>query len=154
MGTLVRSKNIFVAISLVKLNHSHRKYSRKKFYRRIFLKCITLLQHTVARSTYYLIQTIPFLGIPKVAWNFLDCRNCKLIKCGRDWHKQMVNQCFNILTPKFCATPSPQKKEICAISSLLQPSQKLFWAGWAQSASIGWIGKNLLKSWGSRNLEY
>ena len=39
MGTLVRTKNIFIAISLVKLNHSHRKYSRKKFYRRIFLKC-------------------------------------------------------------------------------------------------------------------
>ena len=39
MGTLVRTKNVFIAISLVKLNHSHRKYSRKKFYRRIFLKC-------------------------------------------------------------------------------------------------------------------
>ena len=36
MGTLVRTKNLFIAISLVKLNHSHRKY---KFYRRIFLKC-------------------------------------------------------------------------------------------------------------------
>ena len=40
MGTLVRTKNIFIAISLVKLNHSHRKYSRKKFCRRIFLKCL------------------------------------------------------------------------------------------------------------------
>ena len=39
MGTLVRTKNLFIAISLVKLNHSHKKYSRKKFYRRIFLKC-------------------------------------------------------------------------------------------------------------------
>ena len=38
MATLVRTKNLFIAISLVKLNHSHRKYSRKKFYRRIFLK--------------------------------------------------------------------------------------------------------------------
>ena len=27
MGTLVRTQNIFIAISLVKLNHSHRKYS-------------------------------------------------------------------------------------------------------------------------------
>ena len=35
----MRTKNLFIAISLVKLNHSHRKYSRKKFYRRIFLKC-------------------------------------------------------------------------------------------------------------------
>ena len=31
----MRTKNLFIAISLVKLNHSHRKYSRKKFYRRI-----------------------------------------------------------------------------------------------------------------------
>ena len=30
MGTLVRTKNLFIAIYLVKLNHSHRKYSRKK----------------------------------------------------------------------------------------------------------------------------
>ena len=34
MGTLVRTKNFFIAISLVKLNHSHRKYSRKRCYRR------------------------------------------------------------------------------------------------------------------------
>ena len=38
--------------------------------------------------------------------------------------------------------------------TMVMPSQKLFWAGQAQSASIGWINKNLLKSWGSRNLEY
>ena len=39
VGTLVNTQHLFIAISLVKLNHSHRKYSRKKFYRRIFLKC-------------------------------------------------------------------------------------------------------------------
>ena len=38
-GYFSENKNLFIAISLVKLNHSHRKYSRKKFYRRIFLKC-------------------------------------------------------------------------------------------------------------------
>ena len=39
VGTLVKTQHLFIAISLVKLNHSHRKYSRTKFYRRIFLKC-------------------------------------------------------------------------------------------------------------------
>ena len=39
MGTFIRTKNLFIAISLVKLNHSHRKYSRKWLYRRIFLRC-------------------------------------------------------------------------------------------------------------------
>ena len=56
------------------------------------------------KSAYYLIWTIPFLGIPKVAWNFPYCRNYKLIKCRRDWHKQMAPDGIGILpflTPNF-----------------------------------------------------
>ena len=39
----MKTQNRFIAISLVKLNHSHIKYSRKKFYRRIFLKLMPCL---------------------------------------------------------------------------------------------------------------
>ena len=39
MGTPVRAKNAFLFDSLVKLKYLHRKYSRKPFSRRRFLKC-------------------------------------------------------------------------------------------------------------------
>ena len=39
MGTSIRAKNPFLFNSLVKLKHLHRKYSRKPFSRRRFLKC-------------------------------------------------------------------------------------------------------------------
>ena len=58
MGTLVRTKNLFIAISLVKLNHSHRKYSREKFYRRIFLKCETLFLSKVMRRHPQLVRQL------------------------------------------------------------------------------------------------
>ena len=45
--TLVRTKNLFIAISLVKLNHSHRKYSRKKDIPEV-LKYNTLSHKTLA----------------------------------------------------------------------------------------------------------
>ena len=62
MGTLVRTKNLFIAISLVKLNHSHRKYGRKKFYRRIFLKCQEV-QTTEASFGVHLNVNIPISSI-------------------------------------------------------------------------------------------
>ena len=40
MDISVRTQNLFIFISLVKLIHSHRKYSRKNFFRWRFLKCI------------------------------------------------------------------------------------------------------------------
>ena len=39
MDISVRTQNLFIFISLVKLIHSHRKYSRKNFFRWRFLKC-------------------------------------------------------------------------------------------------------------------
>ena len=39
MDISVRTQNLFIFISLVKLIHSHRKYSRKKFFRWRFPKC-------------------------------------------------------------------------------------------------------------------
>ena len=62
MGTLVRIKNLFMTISLVKLNHSHRKYSRKKLYRRIFLKCqCTYIFQLLTRRLYGSQQMMEFL---------------------------------------------------------------------------------------------
>ena len=59
MGILVRTQNIFIAISLVKLNHSHRKYSRKKFYRKTFLKCYMVC---IEEATCY-TSGKPFLAV-------------------------------------------------------------------------------------------
>ena len=39
MDISVRTQNLFIFISLVKLIHSHRKYSRKNFFRWRFPKC-------------------------------------------------------------------------------------------------------------------
>ena len=40
MDISVRTQNLFIFISLVKLIHSHRKYSRKNFFRWRFPKCM------------------------------------------------------------------------------------------------------------------
>ena len=40
MDISVRTQNLFIFISLVKLIHSHRKYSRKNFFRWRFPKCL------------------------------------------------------------------------------------------------------------------
>ena len=80
--------------------------------------------HRQPKSNYYLVWTIPFLGISKVARKFPNCRNCKLIKCRRDWHEQIsLNWHFNgFLLQNFGQPPKQFRKntEICAINSFLQ----------------------------------
>ena len=54
MDISVRTQNLFIFISLVKLIHSHRKYSRKNFFRWRFLKCnVTLVSKSLLCPTLH-----------------------------------------------------------------------------------------------------
>ena len=52
------------SLYLVKLNHSHRKYSRKRFYRKIFLKCS--LSHSIVSMDAVLCVAL-YRSLPKGA---------------------------------------------------------------------------------------
>ena len=81
--------------------------------------------HRQPKPTYYLVQTIPFLGISKIDRNFPDCRNFKLIKCRRNWHEQIaLNQCFNIFWLQNFGCPLNNLGK-CANDSFLQAEHDL-----------------------------
>ena len=72
-----------------------------------------IYSHGQPKSAYYLVQTIPFLGISKVARKFPNCRNHKLIKCRGDWHEQIsLNWCFNGFWPQNFGQPPNSSGEI------------------------------------------
>ena len=67
MDISVRTQNLFIFISLVKLIHSHRKYSRKNFFRWRFPKCNVLgtrLSTSVFSFEYDLNRKV-LLGLKK-----------------------------------------------------------------------------------------
>ena len=141
MGTWVKTHNLFIAISLVKLNHSHRKYSRKKFYRRIFLKCnhMDLCMANRPLITYVSCMNMPdtptmfqlfVIGVPPPLWftfylsetfyrrptikirRWVPRQRKPVLFCSQTTYYDAVSQ-IHRHTASYSSLPSPRRHLLC-----------------------------------------
>ena len=83
MDISVRTQNLFIFISLVKLIHSHRKYSRKNFFRWRFPKCGNQTNKVGRRSWRSRQQNTNLGKIPPLSLRETEPSYSRLVKIAQ-----------------------------------------------------------------------